>query len=170
MPKSRRGQSLVETALVLPILLLLVTGMIQFGILLGGQNALVNGVREAARFGSVLETTSVGDANTHGPSVKQHLRDVLAAGMPAYSAANLTSVNVCYGGYQNPGSAEYSVRLTITAVYSHALFIPIISHILDGVDGTNDSGLTLSATERFRVENLPLSSTDLTTPPGHCVP
>lgn len=155
---------------MLPILILIVAGIMQLGVLLGGQNALVNGVREAARFGSVLETTSVGDANVHGPAVEAHLRDVLEAGLPGYAAANLTSVTVCYGGYLNPDSTDYSVRLTISAVYSHELFVPIISQILDGIDGTNDSGLTLSASERFRVENLALSSTDLPAPPGHCAP
>ena len=40
---------MAEFALILPILMLLITGLLQFGVLLSGQIAFVNGVREAAR-------------------------------------------------------------------------------------------------------------------------
>ena len=43
------GQSLVELALFLPILLLLVLGIIQFGVILGGQITVTSAAREGAR-------------------------------------------------------------------------------------------------------------------------
>jgi Flp pilus assembly protein TadG len=164
----RRGQALVETALVLPLLLLIVTGIMQFGILLSGQVALVNGVREAARFGSVLQTASPGAATTDAAQVDARLRSVLQGGMPAYQAARLTASTVCYVSYQNPGSnpPTYSVRITVSATYNHALFVPIIAQILDPIDGSFNGGFTLHASERFRVENVPLPSNVLPTSTG----
>jgi Flp pilus assembly protein TadG len=164
----RRGQALVETALVLPILLLILTGIMQFGILLSGQVALVNGVREAARFGSVLQTASAGAATTDAAQVDTRLRSVLQGGMPAYQAARLTASTVCYVSYQNPGSnpPTWSVRITVSATYNHALFVPIIAQILDPIDGSFNGGFTLHASERFRVENVPLPSNMLPTPTG----
>jgi hypothetical protein len=50
----------------------------------------------------------------------------------------------------------------VTAVYAHPLFIPFIGVILDPIDGTIDSAYTLSTTERFRVENVPLNNGDIT--------
>jgi Flp pilus assembly protein TadG len=163
-----RGQALVETALVLPLLLLIVTGIMQFGILLSGQVALVNGVREAARFGSVLQTASAGAATTDAGQVTTRLRSVLQGGMPAYQATRLTASTVCYVSYQNPGSnpPTWSVRITVSATYNHALFVPIIAQILDPIDGSFNGGFTLHASERFRVENVPLPSNVLPTSTG----
>jgi Flp pilus assembly protein TadG len=154
-----RGQGLVEMALILPLLLLLVTGILQFGVLLSGQIALVNGVREAARYGSVLQTASPGAVPGAAASVKGQLTTVLAAGLPGYQAARLTASSVCYVSYANPNSnpTTYSVQITVSATYKHGLFVPIISQILDPIDGSFDGGFTLSASERFRVENPPLT-------------
>jgi Flp pilus assembly protein TadG len=160
-----RGQALVEFALILPILLLVVTGIMQFGVLLSGQIALVNGVREAARYGSVLETSSVGSVPADAAAVEARLAAVLTAGLPGYAPARLLSSSVCYVSYQNPGSspASYSVRLTVSATYKHALFVPLITQILDPMDGSFDNGFRLSASEEFRVENQPLSTSTIPT-------
>ena len=47
--KSEKGQALVEFALVLPILLALILGMIEFGWILNGKLTLTNAAREGAR-------------------------------------------------------------------------------------------------------------------------
>jgi Flp pilus assembly protein TadG len=51
--RRERGAVAVEFALVLPILLSLVFGIIQFGFILAQQNALNGAVRTGARYGSV---------------------------------------------------------------------------------------------------------------------
>jgi Flp pilus assembly protein TadG len=158
----RRGQALVEFAIILPLLLLILTGILQFGVLLSGQIALVNGVREAARYGSVLQTASSGAATANGAQVGAQLTSVLADGLPGYSPANLTAHSTCYIGYTNPGSTptSYSVRLTVSATYKHPLFVPIVAQILDVLDGSADGGFTLHASEQFRVENPPIPAPD----------
>lgn len=50
-----KGQGIVEFALVLPILLILILGMIEFGWVLNGQITLNSALREGARAGSVYE-------------------------------------------------------------------------------------------------------------------
>jgi Flp pilus assembly protein TadG len=52
--KDRDGQALVEFAIVLPILLLLLLGMMEFGLLLYNQQVITNASREGARFGIVV--------------------------------------------------------------------------------------------------------------------
>lgn len=54
--KSTDGQSLVEFALVLPILILLILGMIEFGWILNGKITLTSAVREGARAAIVCES------------------------------------------------------------------------------------------------------------------
>ncbi len=55
--RSRKGQSLVELALILPLLLMIVMGVIDFGRLFGSYIALQNASREGARFASLYSTT-----------------------------------------------------------------------------------------------------------------
>jgi hypothetical protein len=47
------GQSLVEVAFALPVLLLLVVGIVELGNALNAHNVTINAVREGARFGSM---------------------------------------------------------------------------------------------------------------------
>lgn len=56
-----RASVVVEAALVLPIVVMLVFGMITGGMALGQKNSIENAAREASRFGSTLEVTSSTD-------------------------------------------------------------------------------------------------------------
>lgn len=47
-----KGQGLVETALVLPFLLVLIVGIIEMGVILNRQITVINAAREGARFGA----------------------------------------------------------------------------------------------------------------------
>lgn len=49
LKKETNGQSLVEFALVLPFLILLILGMVEFGWILNGQITLTSAAREGAR-------------------------------------------------------------------------------------------------------------------------
>lgn len=60
--RDTEGQSLVEFALVLPILILLILGMIEFGWILNGQITLTSAAREGARVAIIYESPS--DAST----------------------------------------------------------------------------------------------------------
>ena len=51
--RSEQGQELVEFALILPLLLLLLLGIIEFGLAVFHYNSIANVSREVARFGSV---------------------------------------------------------------------------------------------------------------------
>lgn len=51
--RKEKGQSFVEFALVLPILILLVLGIIQFGIIFYGQVTITSAAREGARMSSI---------------------------------------------------------------------------------------------------------------------
>lgn len=53
LQKNEKGQTLVEFALVLPVLLLLLLGIIQFGIIFSAHIAITNAAREGARIAAV---------------------------------------------------------------------------------------------------------------------
>lgn len=51
--KSQQGTSTIEFALIIPILLLVLVGIVEFGIILYNKAVLTNACREGARFGIV---------------------------------------------------------------------------------------------------------------------
>jgi Flp pilus assembly protein TadG len=58
--KDQKGQTMVEFALVLPVLLMLILGVIQFGIAFNNYLAVTDAVRAGARKGSVARFIQTG--------------------------------------------------------------------------------------------------------------
>src|SRR5439155_10491939 len=59
----RRGQNLVEVALVLPILVIMMLGIVEFGFIYFVWGSVDNAVREGARYGAINPTDTTGIAN-----------------------------------------------------------------------------------------------------------
>jgi Flp pilus assembly protein TadG len=153
-----RGQAMTEFALIAPLFFLLLFAIIQLGFLLGGQVGFTNGVRETARYASTLPNATAAQVQT------ELLTRQLPKAIPGFRSANIvaasTTVSYCY--YPNPNNTvsypSYSLRVIVNAVYRHPLFVPLVSNILDGMDGTPDSALTATVHEEMRVENPRITS------------
>jgi len=72
----KRGQSLVEFAFVLPLLLLTMVLMIDLGLILYGQMAVSNAAWEGARAGATIVNPENGDAEIEGAAL------IAAYGLP----------------------------------------------------------------------------------------
>ena len=62
--RGRRGQSTVELALTLPVLLLLVLGIVDFGRVFIAANVITHATRDAARYGSLNSGTAPANLTT----------------------------------------------------------------------------------------------------------
>lgn len=158
---SGAGQALPEFALVLPVLLILMFGIVQFGFLFGGHVGLTNAARDAARYASVLQ---VGDAATASANATATMTELtkpggfLSRAIPGYRPGNLvttgpSSTATCYETFPNPDGRTWSVRVRVQIAYRHPLIIPLVGAIVDGIDGAPDGAFRTSATEEMRVEN-----------------
>ena len=156
---TREGQALVEFSLILAPFLLIIFGIIQMGLLFSTQLGLSTAARDSARYASTLITTSSSQAVANGTSA---LSDLRTRRLPQYVIAyrdtnlvttgtNVTSVTYCH--YQNVGSpTTWSIRVRANVEYRQALLLPLISILIDGLDGTNDSKFRLGSREEMRVE------------------
>jgi Flp pilus assembly protein TadG len=164
------GQAMAEFALILPIALLVLFGIIQFGFLFASQIGMVNALRETVRYASTSQVSDSAAAATAKTNVCGYLSGQALAKMPGYESAFLGPSTVSYVSYTDPhgGTPTYSVRLTVYAEYRHLLLVPLVNVILDGLDGSGDGRFRLSATEAMRVENPQISTNPALTYSGTC--
>src|SRR5437870_10171010 len=104
---SRKGQAIVETALLLPILMLLVMGSADLGRVFYYSIAVTNAAREAARQGTYYDPTANPPANTY-----DDYADILAAAqrdVPTDVTLTMSTIAPlhCLTGPQSSWSANY---------------------------------------------------------------
>ena len=123
--RSEKGQAMVEFALVVPLLVMLLFGIIDFGRIFHTYLAIDHASREAARVASIGESdaTIVSTAVTNAASVS------LKSGQ----------VSVSPGGTKSSGS-----DVTITITYPISFLTPVVSSITGPI--------TLSSSTVMRVE------------------
>lgn len=151
-----RGQALAEFALVAPIFFLLVFSVIQFGIIFGAQNNLVNSAREAARKAATYRVNEASfDAATWNAicaSIEQTLRDDVSDYPATDGDSGLLVPTISYE-WEQQTNGDYFLVAHVSATYAHPLYVPLVSVFIDGTDGNVDERLTLSVSEQMRVEN-----------------
>ena len=104
-----RGQALIEMALVLPLILVFILGLVDFGIAIDHRQVLQHAVRDGVRFGAV--GNSVAD-------VQAHTAD------QAIDLITTSDVDVCYideNGNGNPGNAGDSIKVTAHYTYDFSV-------------------------------------------------
>ncbi|MDH5299503.1 MAG: pilus assembly protein [Desulfobulbaceae bacterium] len=88
-PESReRGASVIEFAVVLPLLLIILFGIVEFGIMFYDKAMLTNAAREGARYGIVLLGEDVS-----GNPIRHEDTDIIGV-VTAYCGTHLVSLGV----------------------------------------------------------------------------
>ena len=137
--RSQSGAELVEFALVLPILLLVFGGIVDFGLLLQRQQVITNAAREGARL-AVLPGYCSAD-------VVDRVRRFVEVSLPGATAAPSTEVS---DDTLPAGSASVEVkRVSVTLADRFLILGPIVS--LAGGSGSFGR-IALTATTTMRVE------------------
>jgi PKD repeat protein len=150
------GQSLVEFALVLPVLMLSFLIVVDFGRLFYSYVTLTNATRVAANFGATNPATFTGTPNTT-------TYDAVLARETAGLICPIQAVN----GY-NPPIPTYpgGTALGGTSVASMTCQFPLITPLISNFFG---GSLSLSATSQFPIRTGPISNIGGSTtlpPPG----
>lgn len=123
--KCRKGQSLVEMALALPVLILLFCGIADFGWIIANTLIVENGSREGARLGTVVATDS---------NYSSQVRGRVLSVSPDYAQSGI-SVSTSLTNPSSPSSGD--VRVTVR--YTFTLLTPMAQIILGSQDYTTSS-------------------------------
>jgi Flp pilus assembly protein TadG len=105
----RAGMAMVEFVIILPILLMLVFAIAEFGVLFGRWQTLSNAAREGARTAVVFRTNCVA-ANVEA-EVRQRVKDYAAPLGIALADGDIAVFGVC-------GSSDTSSTVSVTLPYT----------------------------------------------------
>ena len=150
MNREERGAALVEFALALPLLLVVLGGIVDFGFTFQRYEVITNAAREGARMASLPGY----DQNSVDQRVRAYVANGIgtaAASAPAMpsGAVTLTSgtipIPVAGGGTKNMAT----VLVTVTYNHNFLLLGPVLSLINKTWGGT----IVLTATSQMRVES-----------------
>ena len=134
--RRRNGQSLVEFAVVLPIFLLVLAGILDFGIGLYSQMTIINASREGARFGVVDPGNVAG--------VEDRV-DAMAGGLDVDTEVTCkrptssTTFGSCSGA---PGPWQSGDAVMVKVDYEYHLIFPLFL----------GNSIDLSSTTQMRIE------------------
>jgi Flp pilus assembly protein TadG len=155
-PMKERGQSLVEFAISLLILLYLLVGAVEFGVLFFQYVQLRDAAQEAALYGSSNIPMQVANPNTVPAAVLTEIEDRArsASGSPV-DLSNTSTVDVSiyindtfvwknYAAQGSTTSACENNGIRVVVAYKHRIFMPFLAQILGKDPG--DPTIPLSAT------------------------
>ncbi len=135
--RDRRGQSLVEFALVTVMLLLLVVGIVELGRVWNLYQILANAAREGARLAS-LPT-----GFTSAAAVNARVQGYLATGN-----VNPAKATITIGGSGVDGGTGTQVSVTVSYPYSFLYVGPIIRLLNSGATAGADVTITAQSVMR----------------------
>ncbi|ERI91501.1 TadE-like protein [Clostridiales bacterium oral taxon 876 str. F0540] len=125
--RNNKGQALVEFAIILPILLLLIMGIVQFGMMINSYLSIQYASREGARAGIVGSTDA-------------EIKNLIIANSQSLDASKITVTITPDFANRKSGDA-----LTVKLSYSYNLTVPIISSMFK-------NSVLLNAQTSMRIE------------------
>jgi len=154
--KCQRGASAVEFAIVLPLLLAFVFGIIEFGILLYNKAVITNASREGARAASLFyikddPANSIkyipATAATGDPSVEKVVKDYCANHLISFGGSNIPTVTTT--GQTGTSPNKYR-SVTVNFNYKFLVLPNILALIKNG---NMSDPITLTAQAQMRTES-----------------
>jgi hypothetical protein len=153
--RGEKAQSLVEFAVVVPMFLILVFGVVDFGLGLRAYISLTSATREGARYAAV--NNSAGTSFTGGadggqctnplPSPTDTVVRKVCATINGLDLDKLESVSVTYPDGQLPGNS-----VVVEAEYEYHYITPVQAIMSFFSGGAIDDSVTLTSRSDMRLE------------------
>lgn len=141
------GQSLVEFAILLPLLLLIMIFLFDLGRAVYYYSVIHNAAREGARYGIIINTDGVGCSTPDEEGIEDAIHD-RAIGL---NIAALSVSSSCVNIYdENDFLISSKIRVDVT--YEFEPVTPLVGMFLSDVDGDGLKEIVLHSTSTMNVE------------------
>jgi Flp pilus assembly protein TadG len=144
--KDQRGGSMVEFAIIAPLLFVIVFGIIEFGILLFDKAMLTNATREGARYGIVFFPGRISDTE-----IRKVVKDYCANYLISFGSSSVledTDIIIDPPGDRTNLPAGTSLRVAVNYQFQFLVF----SNVLALIGGNMGNLINLSAETVMRLE------------------
>ena len=145
--RGERGAALVEFALAVPLLLVVIAGIVDFGFVFQRYEVITNAAREGARMASL--------PGYEEDDVKTHVRAYVAQGLSMTDTTSVMptsgtpeGVVVAYQDLTISGKAVPTAVVTVNYQHNFLLLGPILSLI----NGSWGGSITLTSSSQMRIE------------------
>ena len=152
--KNQRGQSLVEIALITPLLLIALYIPMDFGIGLFMAHLTQNAAREGARIGTGLQKTGCNSSPcppfTFSSTEAGTVKAAVTSRMPALLSSKQVTVN-----FYDGATCMQFIEVTAQGRYNFFLY-----QLMNMFGGTVPNNVTISRTSQMRFNYQPSANTD----------
>lgn len=147
-----RGQSLVEFALVIPIIVLLVAAFIEIGRAVFAYNTIANAARQAVRVAAVNQIPNLTDCDQSRPveDPSEPHWSYRGCAIAAASALGITTSNVSISYAPPPGTTltctptlHVGCIASVTVTYNYSVATPFVSLFIGPFTMTQTSNMPL---------------------------
>lgn len=141
-PRSERGQSLVELAITLPILVLLLLGTLDFGMAIFSYSMLRDAAQEGAFYGS-FNPSNIAEIENRARNISPRAEDEIFSSPVQLRDTDLIKVSVrALGNYCQGAENGAANSIQVNVSYKYPLLMPFIGRLI----GSNTIPLTGTAT------------------------
>lgn len=138
---SDKGVAAVEMALILPLLLAITFGLIEFGFLMYNQQVITNAAREGARRGIVQHVPHI-----QPTEIEKTVHDYADSHLVTFGGATLPSITVETNGMAGAVCTGFGDDLAVTVTYPYTFLV--VPNFIPGLAGL----LTLSSEAVMKCE------------------
>ena len=153
--KCQQGASAVEFAIVLPLLLLFVFGIIEFGILLYDKAIITNASREGARTAILFDAPAGTSQCKSLAYVQSVVTSYCSAHLINFSSSTVTAGNVTVSPLTVDATGMKYRTVTVSFGYTFLVFPTILSTFFGGSPAGT---IPLNAATTMRIEDQGLTS------------
>jgi Flp pilus assembly protein TadG len=151
MKREERGAALVEFALALPLLLVVLAGIVDFGFAFQRYEVITNAAREGARLATL---PGYQDATLVENRVRQYVQQGLAVNTTTLDIAmpvgNVTTQFVPVSVSTGTGNVDVDTAI-VTVNYSHNFLL--LGPVMSLINANWGGSITLTATSQMRIES-----------------
>jgi Flp pilus assembly protein TadG len=137
--RSEKGAALIETAITVPVILLICVGIFEFGRAYQTQQVLTNAAREGARSAVITGTTD--------DAVRTRVRNYMQAG----SLPNWETANIGISRTEDMPGTDTGSRITIDYPFQFMVLNPVV-RLIAPADNKTGAPITMQSSALMRNE------------------
>jgi Flp pilus assembly protein TadG len=140
--QSEHGQSLVELAITLPILILLLLGTVDFGMAIFSYSMLRDAAQEGAFYGS-FNPANTAEIENRARNISPRAEDDIFSSPVQLRDTDLIKVNIkALGGFCQGAKNGVANSIQVSVSYRYPILMPLVGQVI----GSNTIPLTGTAT------------------------